>query len=230
MSGEDTTFELPSKDKDGNAVTWYTEKGSDVTTISKKDENTVTVTVKGINEQVLLTTDKSKAEGLNVHCFVLIDQQPVEVGLLTTTKTQSDTSWGTGKNYTRYYITSAQAETVYKKYGFDASQYAPNTTDAQKYNFAIGFYDSSNGDGDNPDRMWPDIAPIEADGEAMHFERKICHNDPAVQGRRKVVCQRHPSETGEYQWRQGGLYRNRQPKDHLHNESFAHADQCVCRD
>lgn len=50
LSGEDTTFELPSKDKDGNAVTWYTEKGSDVTTISKKDENTVTVTVKGINE------------------------------------------------------------------------------------------------------------------------------------------------------------------------------------
>lgn len=165
LSGGDTTFELPSKDKDGNAVTWYTEKGSDVTTISKKDENTVTVTVKGINEQVLLTTDKSKAEGLNVHCFVLIDQQPAEVGLLTTTKTQSDTSWGTGKNHTRYYITSAQAETVYKKYGFDASQYAPNTTDAQKYNFAIGFYDSSNGDGDNPDRMWPDIAPIEADGE-----------------------------------------------------------------
>lgn len=85
--------------------------------------------------------------------------------MLTTTKTQFNTSWGTGKNYTRYYITSAQAETVYKKYGFDASQYAPNTTDAQKYNFAIGFYDSSNGDGDNPDRMWPDIAPIEADGE-----------------------------------------------------------------
>lgn len=165
LSGGDTTFELPSKDEDGNTVTWYTEKGGDVTTISKKDENTVTVTVKGINEQVLLTTNKSKAEGLKVHCFVLIDQQPVEVGLLTTTKTQSDTSWGTGKNYTRYYITSAQAETVYKKYGFDASQYAPNTTDAQKYNFAIGFYDSSNGDGDNPDRMWPDIAPIEADGE-----------------------------------------------------------------
>lgn len=166
LSGGDTTFELPSKDKAGNAVTWYTEKGSDVTTISKNEGvDTVTVTVKGINEQVLLTTDQSKAEGLKVHCFVLIDQQPKEVGLLTTTKTQSDTSWGTGKNYTRYYITSAQAETVYKKYGFDASQYAPNTTDAQKYNFAIGFYDSSNGDGDNPDRMWPDIAPIEADGE-----------------------------------------------------------------
>lgn len=73
LSGGDTTFELPSKDKDENAVTWYTEKGGDVTTISKKDENTVTVTVKGINEQVLLTTDKSKSEGLKVHCFVLID-------------------------------------------------------------------------------------------------------------------------------------------------------------
>lgn len=168
LSGGEATFELPSKDKDGNAVTWYTEKGGDVTTISKKDENTVTVTVKGINEQVLLTTNKSKAEGLKVHCFVLIDQQPVEVGLLTTTKTHYYKPWGsanTKKNYTRYYITPAQAETVYKKYGFNASQYAPNTTDAQKYNFAIGFYDSSNGDGDNPDRMWPDIAPIEADGE-----------------------------------------------------------------
>ena len=167
LSGGDTTFELPSKDTDGKAVTWYAEKGGDVTAITEKDADTITVTVKNINEQVLLTTDQSQAEGLKVHCFVLIDQQPKEVGLLTTTKTQSDTSWGTGKNYTRYYITSAQAETVYKKYGFDASQYAPNTTDAQKYNFAIGFYfyDSSNGDGDNPDRMWPDIAPIEADGE-----------------------------------------------------------------
>ena len=46
LSSGDTTFELPSKDKDGNAVTWYTEKGGDVTTISKKDENTVTVTNK----------------------------------------------------------------------------------------------------------------------------------------------------------------------------------------
>lgn len=165
LSGEDKTVELPSKDKDGNAVTWYTEKGGDVTTISKKDENTVTVTVKGINEQVLLTTDKSKSEGLKVHCFVLIDQQPEEVGLLTTTKTQSNTSWGTEKNYTRYYITSAQAETVYKKYGFDASQYAPNTTDAQKYSFAIGFYDKDLTISDNSARMWADIVPINVDGE-----------------------------------------------------------------
>ena len=166
LSGGNKTVELPSKDKDGNAVTWYTEKGSDVTTISKNDgSDTVTVTVKGINEQVLLTTDQLKAEGLKVHCFVLIDQQPVEIGLLTTTKTQSDTSWGTGKNYTRYYITSAQAETVYKKYGFDASQYAPNTTDAQKYNFAIGFYDKDLTISDNSARMWADIAPIEADSE-----------------------------------------------------------------
>lgn len=166
LSGGNTTVELPSKDKDGNAVTWYVEKGSDVTTISKNDgSDTVTVTVKGINEQVLLTTDQLKAEGLKVHCFVLIDQQPVEVGLLTTTKTQSDASWGTGKNYKRYYITSAQAETVYKKYGFDASQYAPNTTDAQKYNFAIGFYDKDLTISDNSARMWADIVPIEAGGE-----------------------------------------------------------------
>ena len=144
LSGGEATFELPSKDKNGNTVTWYTKKGSNVTAITKNDENTVTVTVKNINEQVILTTDQSKAEGLQVHCFVLIDQQPVEVGLLTTTKMQYNKPWGssnTTKNYTRYYITSAQAETVYKKYGFDASQYTPDTTDAQKYNFAIGFYD-----------------------------------------------------------------------------------------
>ena len=168
LSGGESTFELPSKDKDGNAVTWYTEKGGDVTAISKKDENTVTVTVKGINEQVLLTTDPSKAEGLKVHCFVLIDQQPVEVGLLTTTKTQYNTPWGssnTTKNYTRYYITSAQAETVYKKYGFNASTFTPETTNAQKYNFAIGFYDRDLTIYDNSARMWADIEPINVDGE-----------------------------------------------------------------
>ncbi|MBU5489348.1 SpaA isopeptide-forming pilin-related protein [Butyricicoccus intestinisimiae] len=165
LSGGEATFELPSKDKDGNTVTWYTEKGSDVTAISKKDENTVTVTVKGINEQVLLTTDKSKAEGLKVHCFVLIDQQPVKVGLLTTTKTQSDTSWGTGKNDTRYYITPAQAETVYEKYGFNANQYTPDTTDTQKFNFAIGFYDQNITIYDNSARMWANIVPIKVDDE-----------------------------------------------------------------
>ena len=168
LSGGDKTFELPSKNKDGKAVTWYTEKGGDVTAITKKDENTVTVTVKGINEQVLLTTDQSKAEGLKVYCFVLINQQPKKVGLLTTTKTQYNAPWGssnTPKNYTRYYITSAQAETVYKKYGFDASQYAPDTKAAQKYNFAIGFYDQDLTIYDNSARMWADIEPINVDGE-----------------------------------------------------------------
>lgn len=168
LSGGEATFELPSKNKDGKAVTWYTEKGGDVTAITKKDENTVTVTVKNINEQVLLTTDQSKAEGLKVHCFVLIDQQPKKVGLLTTTKTQYNAPWGssnTPKNYTRYYITSAQAETVYKKYGFDASQYTPDTTDAQKYNFAIGFYDQDLTIYDNSARMWADIVPINVDDE-----------------------------------------------------------------
>ena len=167
LSGGNTTFELPSKDKNGKAVTWYTEKGGDVTAITKKDENTVTVTVKGINEQVILTTDKSKSESLKVHCFVLIDQQPVEVGLLTTTKTQYNKPWGssnTTKNYTRYYITSAQAETVYKKYGFDASTFTPETA-AQKYNFAIGFYDQDLTIYDNSARMWADIVPINVDDE-----------------------------------------------------------------
>lgn len=168
LSGGNKTFNLPSKDKDGNAVTWYVEKGGDVTAITKKNENTVTVTVKSINEQVLLTTDKSKAKGLQVHCFVLVDQQPVEVGLLTTTKTQYNKPWGssnTTKNYTRYYITSAQAETVYKEYGFDASTFTPDTTNAQKYNFAIGFYDQDLTIYDNSARMWADIVPINVDDE-----------------------------------------------------------------
>lgn len=168
LSGGEATFDLPSKDKNGNTVTWYTKKGSDVTAITEKNENTVTVTVKNINEQVLLTTDKSKAEGLQVHCFVLIDQQPVEVGLLTTTKTQHNKPWGssnTTKNYTRYYITSAQAETVYKKYGFDASTFTPDKTNAQKYNFAIGFYDQDLTIYDNSARMWADIVPINVDDE-----------------------------------------------------------------
>lgn len=167
LSGGEATFELPSKDTDGKAVTWYAEKGGDVTAITEKDADTITVTVKNINEQVLLTTDQSKAEGLKVHCFVLIDQQPEEVGLLTTTKTHSHEPWGsanTTKNYTRYYITPAQAETVYKKYGFDASQYTPDTTDTQKFNFAIGF-DQNITIYDNSARMWADIVPIKVDDE-----------------------------------------------------------------
>lgn len=216
LSGEDTTFELPSKDKDGNAVTWYTEKGSDVTTISKKDENTVTVTVKGINEQVLLTTDKSKAEGLKVHCFVLIDQQPEEVGLLTTTKTQSDTSWGTGKNYTRYYITSAQAETVYKKYGFDASQYAPNTTAAQKYNFAIGFYDKDLTISDNSARMWADIVPINVDGE--YKIPMISEEDGKKHGSCSVYYIPNNTEKKDFWVRDHGAYKS--SVDFLGKNSF----------
>ena len=209
LSGGNKTFNLPSKDKDGKAVTWYVEKGSDVTAITKKDADTVTVTVKNINEQVLLTTDKSKAEGLQVHCFVLIDQQPVEVGLLTTTKTQSVASWGTGKNYTRYYITSAQAETVYKEYGFDASQYTPDTTPAQKYNFAIGFYDSANGDGDNPDRMWADIVPINVDDE--YKIPMISSEDGKTGGKANGSCSVYyiPNNTGKKDFwvRKHGTYK-----------------------
>lgn len=208
LSGGNKTFNLPSKDKDGKAVTWYVEKGSDVTAITKKDADTVTVTVKNINEQVLLTTDKSKAEGLQVHCFVLIDQQPVEVGLLTTTKTQSVASWGTGKNYTRYYITSAQAETVYKEYGFDASTFTPDKTDAQKYNFAIGFYDSTNGDGDNPDRMWPDIAPIK-DGNEYKIPM-ISSEDGKTGGKANGSCSVYyipnNTETKDFWVRKHGAY------------------------
>lgn len=219
LSGGDKTFELPSKNKDGKAVTWYTEKGGDVTAITKKDENTVTVTVKGINEQVLLTTDQSKAEGLKVHCFVLIDQQPVEVGLLTTTKTQSVASWGTGKNNTRYYITPAQAETVYKKYGFNASQYDPET-DAQKYNFAIGFYNSSNGDGDNPDRMWPDIEPIK-DGDEYKIPM-ISSEDGKTGGKAKESCSVYyipnNTKTKDFWVKDHGTYKS--SVDFLRENSF----------
>lgn len=200
LSGGEATFDLPSKDKDGKAVTWYVENGSDVTAITKKNENTVAVTVKNINEQVLLTTDKSKAKGLQVHCFVLVDQQPEEVGLLTTTKMQYNEPWGssnTTKNYTRYYITSAQAETVYKKYGFDASQYTPDTTDAQKYNFAIGFYDQDLTIYDNPDRMWADIAPIK-DGNEYKIPM-ISSEDGKTSGNAKGSCSVYyiPNNTGK---------------------------------
>ena len=200
LSGGEATFDLPSKDKDGKAVTWYVEKGSDVTAITKKDADTVTVTVKSINEQVLLTTDKSKAKGLKVHCFVLVDQQPEEVGLLTTTKMQYNEPWGssnTTKNYTRYYITSAQAETVYKKYGFDASQYTPDTTGAQKYNFAIGFYDQDLTIYDNPDRMWADIAPIK-DGNEYKIPM-ISSEDGKTSGNAKGSCSVYyiPNNTGK---------------------------------
>ena len=209
LSGGEATFDLPSKDKDGKAVTWYVEKGGDVTAITKKDENTVTVTVKGINEQVILTTDKSKSESLKVHCFVLIDQQPVEVGLLTTTKTQSVASWGNGKNYTRYYITSAQAETVYKKYGFDASTFTPDTTNAQKYNFAIGFYDSSNGAADNPDRMWADIEPIK-DGDEYKIPM-ISSTDGKTGGPANGSCSVYyipnNTETKDFWVREHGTYK-----------------------
>ena len=219
LSGGEATFDLPSKDKDGNAVTWYVEKGSDATAITKKDENTVTVTVKNINEQVLLTTDKSKSEGLQVHCFVLIDQQPVEVGLLTTTKTQSVASWGNGKNYTRYYITSAQAETVYKKYGFNASQYDPET-DAQKYNFAIGFYNSSNGDGDNPDRMWADIAPIKDGGE--YKIPMISYEDGKTGGKANESCSVYyipnNTKTNDFWVKDHGTYKS--SVDFLRENSF----------
>lgn len=220
LSGGEATFELPSKDKDGNAVTWYVDKGSDVTAITENDADTVTVTVKGINEQVLLTTDQSKAEGLKVHCFVLIDQQPVEVGLLTTTKKQSVASWGTGKNYTRYYITSAQADTVYKKYGFDASKYAPETTDAQKYNFAIGFYDSSNGDGDNPDRMWADIAPIKDGGE--YKIPMISYEDGKTGGKANESCSVYyipnNTKTNDFWVKDHGTYKS--SVDFLRENSF----------
>lgn len=220
LSGGNKTFELPSKGKDGKAVTWYVEKGSDVTAITENDADTVTVTVKNINEQVLLTTDKSKAEGLKVHCFVLVDQKPKEVGLLTTTKTQPVASWGNGKNYTRYYITSAQADTVYKKYGFDASKYAPETTDAQKYNFAIGFYDSSNGDGDNPDRMWADIAPIKDGGE--YKIPMISYEDGKTGGKANESCSVYyipnNTKTNDFWVKDHGTYKS--SVDFLRENSF----------
>lgn len=163
LYGSDVTFTLPLTNKDGSKVKWYVEKGGDNVTIKNDEENnTATVTVDSIDSQLILTTDKAKeyAGDVQVHCYVLIDGKPQEVGKLHTNAIQKcdDNSWGTQHgNDIRYYVTAEQAETVYGKWGFDASTFDP-TEDKQKYIFANTTYDNS-----DANTIWMDAVPKKFD-------------------------------------------------------------------
>ena len=162
LYGESGNFELPLKDQNSNSVSWYVEKGGDNVTITT-DDSKATVTVKNIEQEVVLTTnsDKQDADAVKVHCYVLIDGQPKEVGKLHTNAIQKcdDGSWGTNYgNNIRYYVTAEQAETVYGKWGFDASTFDP-TKDKQKYIFANTTYGNS-----DANTIWIDAAPKKFDG------------------------------------------------------------------
>lgn len=158
LNGTSTTIDLPSKDASGNAVTWYPEKGSDILTIAKKDNDTVTVSITNIDKEVVLTTDASKqdAEAIKVHCYILGDGQPVEVGLVTTKNSQYYSGWGGGNNNTRYYITANQIADIYKKYGFDASKFDPDNNANQKYIWGVATYQAVLNEFDNPAKIWAD--------------------------------------------------------------------------
>lgn len=159
LYGESRSFDLPLKDTGGNGVSWYVEKGGDNVTITT-DSDKATVTIKNIEQEVVLTTNSEKqdADAVKVHCYVLIDGQPKDVGLLTTKKTQS--GWGdkTGdKGYTRYYVTANQVESIYKNYGFDASQFDPDKNNSQKYIFANAISKTVD-KWNNPATIWADTA------------------------------------------------------------------------
>ncbi|WP_432617869.1 SpaA isopeptide-forming pilin-related protein [Butyricicoccus sp.] len=147
---------MPLTDKDGKDVKWYVEKGGDNVTI---DETTGKVTVKAIDKQLVLTTDASKeyADDVQVHCFVLVNGEPKEIGKLHTHATQKYDPWGSGKNNTRYYVTAKQAETVFGEYGFDASEFDPDTNDSQKYIFANAISEKIDRH-NNPAKIWADAA------------------------------------------------------------------------
>lgn len=162
LYGGQGSFDLPLIDKNGNEVRWYVEKGGDNVTITT-DSDKATVTIKNIEQEVVLTTnsDKQDADAVKVHCYVLIDGQPKEVGKLHTNAIQKcdDGSWGTNYgNNIRYYVTAEQAETVYGKWGFDASTFDP-TKDKQKYIFANTTYGNS-----DANTIWIDAAPKKFDG------------------------------------------------------------------
>lgn len=158
LNGTSTTIDLPSKDANDNTVTWYPEKGSDILTIAKKDDNTATVSITKIDKEVVLTTDASKqdADAIKVHCYVLIDGQPVEVGLVTTKNSIYYDKWGSGNNNTRYYITANQIADIYKKYGFDASTFNPDRNTNQKYIWGVATYQAVLNEFDNPAKIWAD--------------------------------------------------------------------------
>lgn len=162
LYGSDVTFTLPLTNKDDSKVKWYVEKSGDNVTIKDNGNNTATVTVNSIDSQLILTTDETKeyAGDVQVHCYVLIDGKPQEVGKLHTNAIQKcdDNSWGTQHgNDIRYYVTAEQAETVYGKWGFDASTFDP-TEDKQKYIFANTTYDNS-----DANTIWMDAVPKKFD-------------------------------------------------------------------
>lgn len=160
LYGSDAAVTLPLTDKNGNAVKWYVEKGGDNVTI---DETTGKVTVKAIDKQLVLTTDASKeyADDVQVHCFVLVNGEPKEIGRLHTHATQQYDAWGDDnnkKNRTRYYVTAEQAETVFGEFGFKASKFDP-TQEEQKYIFANTTYNDK-----DSNTIWTDAVPTEFDG------------------------------------------------------------------
>lgn len=160
LYGSDATVTLPLKDKDGKAVKWYVEKGGDNVTI-KENGDAATVTVKAIDKQLILTTDASKeyADDVQVHCFVLVNGEPKEIGKLHTHAKQQYDDWGNTKypeNKTRYYVTAEQAEAVFEEFGFKSSEFDP-TQDEQKYIFANTTYDNTKNK--SGDKIWTDAVP-----------------------------------------------------------------------
>lgn len=160
LYGSKVEFTLPLTNTSGNTVKWYVEKGGDNVTIKENDDgSTATVTVTAIDKQLVLTTDASKeyANDVQVHCFVLVNGKSQEIGKLHTSATQFNASWGSGEYQTRYYVTAKQVETVFKKFGFEASTFDP-TQNAQKYIFANTTY-SNNTSTDGNTTIWMDAVP-----------------------------------------------------------------------
>lgn len=162
LYGSDVALTFPSENTAGIAVKWYVEKGGDNVTIAADG----TVTILKIDQKVILTTDQSKqdADAVKVHCYVLIDGQPVEIGLVTTKKSQS--GWDDAKSQTRYYVTAEQVAKVFEKYGFKASEFKPNSNTNQKYIFANAISETIN-EWDNPARIWADVAAQSFDDSSV---------------------------------------------------------------
>lgn len=162
LYGSKVTFTLPLTNNSDNTVNWYVEKGGDNVTINDNKNGTATVTVDSIDSQLILTTDEKKeyAGDVQVHCYVLIDGKPQKVGKLHTHAIQQYDSWGDSsnqKNKTRYYVTANQVESIYKNYGFDASQFDPDKNNSQKYIFANAISKTVD-KWNNPATIWADTA------------------------------------------------------------------------
>lgn len=155
LYGESGSFGLPLKDKDGKEVKWYVEKGGDNVTITT-DSDKATVTIKNIEQEVVLTTNSEKqdADAVKVHCYVLIDGKEKEVSTLHFSESQHEkhNEWG---NNERYYVSTQTLEEVYADYGFKASEYNgeryfPNTVHTtDKYNDATLLWANATAVSDN---------------------------------------------------------------------------------